>query len=570
MQAAAAAWAEVLSLSCARIALFASFVTFILAFFNSDRLRRAGAAARADGHGGRPAGGHDDDARVVRRRGARAPRACRLLSLTSRAARRVGPQAERGAGGGRARGPRRAGLLKPGGEYDAIERCVADAGGRSTSTPFAVVYGWFLRRFTRSARRARRDRRARVPWRRAAARARAVGDARSAAADVLMYLSTPVPLAYTHLLEVTVTTHVLIAMPASCRGCCGWPSPAASSSRSRTARNSAQFWRNSGATLAQFCAVISPAAPRAMYYGFMCVGKHMLAPFDAARHDAFDTANFLRSTRVASLEVPKAPSGRATPTAAPTAATATAAAATRWRWWRTPRTRSPPRASSSCWSTLRPAEEERSLRQRHPCWLVARKCQWRCGAFDDAQFVPTASRKPRRIFVSPLTARPTTSSKATTRSAAPPLFASHTRKVLSCDALASRVSPVAGSAKAVSAYLARVSLEHEQRRAARGQVPDAHGFVLRSAREAKSARRRVFENSQRLHPAVCPSSTTNASPPATGSKMRTFPSSQPQAIRNSPVAGSAKNASAHTHEPTSITTSASPPATGSKTSTLLS
>ena len=35
----------------------------------------------------------------------------------------------------------------------------------------------------------------------------------------------------------------------------------------------------------------------------MCVGKHMLAPFDAARHDAFDTANFLRSTRVASLEV---------------------------------------------------------------------------------------------------------------------------------------------------------------------------------------------------------------------------------------------------------------------------
>ena len=30
----------------------------------------------------------------------------------------------------------------------------------------------------------------------------------------------------------------------------------------------------------------------------MCVGKHMLAPFDAARHDAFDTASFLRSTRV--------------------------------------------------------------------------------------------------------------------------------------------------------------------------------------------------------------------------------------------------------------------------------
>ena len=62
---------------------------------------------------------------------------------------------------------------------------------------------------------------------------------------------------------------------------------------------------------------------------------------------------------------------------------------------------------------------------------------------------PKATKSP---LVSLLTVKAlTSSSKATTRSAAPPLLASHTRKVLSADPLASRVSPVAGSAKAVSA-----------------------------------------------------------------------------------------------------------------------
>ena len=64
---------------------------------------------------------------------------------------------------------------------------------------------------------------------------------------------------------------------------------------------------------------------------------------------------------------------------------------------------------------------------------------------------PEATKSP---VVSLLTAKAqTSSSKATTRSAVP-LLASHTRKVLSKydPALASRVSPVAGSAKAVSAY----------------------------------------------------------------------------------------------------------------------
>ena len=61
---------------------------------------------------------------------------------------------------------------------------------------------------------------------------------------------------------------------------------------------------------------------------------------------------------------------------------------------------------------------------------------------------PKATKSPR---LSSLTRSLILSSKATTRSAAPPLLASHTRKVLSSDPLASRVSPVAGSAKAVSA-----------------------------------------------------------------------------------------------------------------------
>ena len=150
-------------------------------------------------------------------------------------------------------------LLKPGGEYDAIERCVANAGGLSTSTPFAVVYGWFLRRFTRSLGAPGAIV---APECRGAALQLVQGNLsvmRSAAADVLMYLSTPVPLAYTHLLEVTVTTHVLIA-PLGLVPRLLWM--AVPGCFFVTLTYGAQFWRNSGATLAQFCAIISPAAPR--------------------------------------------------------------------------------------------------------------------------------------------------------------------------------------------------------------------------------------------------------------------------------------------------------------------
>ena len=48
-----------------------------------------------------------------------------------------------------------------------------------------------------------------------------------------------------------------------------------------------------------------------------------------------------------------------------------------------------------------------------------------------------------------------------------------------------------------------MSLEHEQRRTSRGQVEDKH-LPSRFAREAKSARRRVRENSQRPHPVRVP------------------------------------------------------------------
>ena len=87
-----------------------------------------------------------------------------------------------------------------------------------------------------------------------------------AAADVLMYLSTPVPLAYTHLLEVTVTTssdqHHSCTIPLL------WMAvPGCFFVTLTYGAHLAQFWRNCvaqpGAILAQFCAVISPgcAAP---------------------------------------------------------------------------------------------------------------------------------------------------------------------------------------------------------------------------------------------------------------------------------------------------------------------
>ena len=77
-------------------------------------------------------------------------------------------------------------------------------------------------------------------------------------------------------------------------------------------------------------------------------------------------------------------------------------------------------------------------------------------------------------------------------------------------------------------------------------------LVSRAAREAKSARRRVFENSQHRTSPVCrsprlPLEYDQCLAARNRVKDAHFPgSSQPQAIRNSPVAGSAKTASAYT------------------------
>ena len=157
----------------------------------------------------------------------------------------------------------------------------------------------------------------------------------------------------------------------------------------------------------------------------------------------------------------------------------------------------------------------------------------------------------------------TSSSKATTRSAAPSLLASHTRKVLSSDPLASRVLPVAGSVKVLSAHTecppsttsaappaaksqtrtepssdplreaksasrlvlkyhqrSTAPVEHEQRLAARDRVVNTHQISTATS-YSQSTCRRVREDRQRPHSEPT-SITTSASPPATGSKMRTF------------------------------------------------
>ena len=240
-------------------------------------------------------------------------------------------------------------LLKPGGEYDAIERCVANAGGLSTSTPFAVVYGWFLRRFTRSLGAPGAIV---APECRGAALQLVQGNLsvmRSAAADVLMYLSTPVPLAYTHLLEVTVTTHVLIA-PLGLVPRLLWM--AVPGCFFVTLTYGAQF----GAILAQLCGATrrnSGAILRSYFTGCAapatgttasCASASTCSRRSTRRATTPSTPPTSCARRASRRSRCRAPSGRATPTAAPTAATATAAAATRWSWWRTPRTRSPPRA----------------------------------------------------------------------------------------------------------------------------------------------------------------------------------------------------------------------------------
>jgi len=98
---------------------------------------------------------------------------------------------------------------------------------------------------------------------------------RASAADVLMYLATPVPLAYTHLLEMMVVMYVLMA-------------PIGLVPR--------LLWM----------AVPGCFVTTLIFYGFMCVGKLMLNPFDQKMADAFEVNAFLKGTRFACLEVSSA------------------------------------------------------------------------------------------------------------------------------------------------------------------------------------------------------------------------------------------------------------------------
>ena len=139
-----------------------------------------------------------------------------------------------------------------------------------------------------------------------------------------------------------------------------------------------------------------------------------------------------------------------------------------------------------------------------------------------------------------------------------------------CDNHKSRNSPVAGSAKTASATH-RANVDHDQRFTTSDRVEDAHLSHLTPTSEPRRARRRVREERQRTthRRANVTTSTTGRSPPATGSKIAPSSSSEPQASRGAPVAGSTKNASAFTGEPTSITSSA-PPVSASHTRIVLS
>ena len=122
-----------------------------------------------------------------------------------------------------------------------------------SSTALSIAYGWFLQRF----RDALSDIDASCRSGLITTVQSNVSAMRGAASDVLMYLSTPVPLAYTHLLEVTVTIYVLIA-------------PFGLVPR--------LLWM-----AVPGCFVVT-----LIFYGFMSVGKLMLNPFN--RHSQVSTA----------------------------------------------------------------------------------------------------------------------------------------------------------------------------------------------------------------------------------------------------------------------------------------
>mmetsp|Transcript_27486 Transcript_27486/g.83621 ORF Transcript_27486/g.83621 Transcript_27486/m.83621 type:complete len:497 (+) Transcript_27486:283-1773(+) len=144
------------------------------------------------------------------------------------------------------------------GEAEALRPMALDS-----STPLSVAYSWFNAHFSRVLRRDV------PPSMHGALLNRVSGNVskmRGAAASVLMYLSTPVPLAYTQLLELMVTIYVMMA-------------PLGLVPR--------LLWM-----AVPGCFIVT-----LVFYGFMSLGKLMLNPFVATSEDAFDTQAFLRSTR---------------------------------------------------------------------------------------------------------------------------------------------------------------------------------------------------------------------------------------------------------------------------------
>eukprot|EP00308_Calcidiscus_leptoporus_P001270 CAMPEP_0119372344 /NCGR_PEP_ID=MMETSP1334-20130426/18347_1 /TAXON_ID=127549 /ORGANISM="Calcidiscus leptoporus, Strain RCC1130" /LENGTH=300 /DNA_ID=CAMNT_0007389807 /DNA_START=28 /DNA_END=930 /DNA_ORIENTATION=- len=162
------------------------------------------------------------------------------------------------------------GLLKAGDEAEALRHCNTLA----SSTPVSIVYGWFTKRFASTVIRD-------LPPAQQSGVLQSVQSnisaMRGAAADVLMYLSTPVPRAYTSLLEIMVTLYVLMA-------------PLGLVPR--------LLWM-----AVPGCFIVT-----LIFYGFMSLGKQMLNPFMVRPHaarsdDAFDTQGFLIGTRAACREV---------------------------------------------------------------------------------------------------------------------------------------------------------------------------------------------------------------------------------------------------------------------------
>lgn len=156
------------------------------------------------------------------------------------------------------------GLVKGAHEREALLQCSS----MTSSTPLAIAYGWFTARFRASLEKVDPTLRSGLLMK----MQDNVSAMRGSAADVLMYLSTPVPLAYTHLLEVTVTVYVLIAPMGLVPRLLWMAIPG--------------------------CFIVT-----LVFYGFMCVGKLMLNPFDTHSQDSFETSDFLRGTRIACLEV---------------------------------------------------------------------------------------------------------------------------------------------------------------------------------------------------------------------------------------------------------------------------